>query len=39
MKTNDSRCMQKIKSRIAIFKAPFKRKETVFTSKSDLKLR
>jgi hypothetical protein len=39
MITNDARCAREIKSRIAIAKAAFNRKKTLFTSKLDLNLR
>jgi hypothetical protein len=39
MLTNDGRCTCEIKSRIAMVKAAFNKKKTLFTSKSDLKLR
>ena len=34
--TNDGRCTREIKSRIAIAKAAFSKKKTLFTSKLDL---
>ena len=37
--TNDGRCTCEIKSRIAMAKAAFKKKNTPFTSKLDLNLR
>jgi hypothetical protein len=37
--TNDGRCMCEIKSRIAMAKAAFNKKKTLFTSKLDLNLR
>jgi len=37
--TNDGRCTFEIKSRIAMAKAAFSKKETPFTSKLDLNLR
>jgi hypothetical protein len=37
--TNDTRCTREIKPRIARAKAAFKRKKTLFTSRSDLNLR
>ena len=37
--TNDGRCTCEIKSRIAIAKAAFNKKKTLFTSKLDLNLR
>ena len=39
MVTNDARCKRKTKSRIAMSKAAFNRKKTLFTSKFDLNLR
>jgi hypothetical protein len=39
MITNDARCTWEIKSRIAMAKAAFNRKKTLFTSKLDLSLR
>jgi hypothetical protein len=39
MNTNDARCTREIKARIAMAKAAFNRKKTVFTSKLDLELR
>ena len=36
---NDGRCTREIKSRIAMAKAPFSKKKTLFTSKLDLNLR
>jgi len=39
MLTNDGRCRREIKSRIAIAKAAFSKKKTLFTSKLDLNLR
>jgi hypothetical protein len=39
MITNDARCTRKIKARIAMAKAAFNKKKTLFTSKLDLKLR
>jgi hypothetical protein len=39
MLTNDARCPHKIKSRIAMAKAAFNKKKTLFTSKLDLNLR
>jgi hypothetical protein len=39
MITNDERCTREIKSRIAIAKAAFDKKKTLFTSKLDLNLR
>jgi hypothetical protein len=38
MITNDARCTQEIKSRIAMAKADFKTRELLFTSKLDLNL-
>ena len=35
--TNDGRCTREIKSRIAMAKAAFSKKKTLFTSKLDLK--
>jgi hypothetical protein len=37
--TNDARCTCEIKSRIAMAKAAFNKKKTLFTSKLDLNLR
>jgi hypothetical protein len=37
--TNDGRCTREIKSRIAMTKAAFNKKKTLFTSKLDLNLR
>ena len=37
--TNDGRCTSEIKSRIAIAKAAFSKKKTLFTNKLDLNLR
>ena len=37
--TNDARCTWEIKSRIAMAKAAFNKKNTLFTSKLDLNLR
>jgi len=37
--TNDGRCTCEIKSRIAMAKAAFSKKKTLFTSKMDLNLR
>jgi hypothetical protein len=37
--TNDARCTLEIKSRIAMAKAAFNKKKTLFTGKSDLNLR
>jgi hypothetical protein len=39
MITNDARCTREIKSRIAVAKAAFNKKKTLFTSKLDLHLR
>jgi hypothetical protein len=39
MITNDARCTREIKARIAMAKAAFNRKKTLFTSKLDLELR
>jgi hypothetical protein len=39
MITNDARCTYKIKSRIAMAKAAFNKKKTLFTSQLDLNLR
>ena len=39
MLTNDRRCIREIKSRIAMAKAAFSKKKTLFTSKLDLNLR
>jgi hypothetical protein len=39
MLTNDGRCTCEIKSRIAMAKAAFNKKKTLFTSKLDLELR
>ena len=39
MLTNDGRCTCEIKSRIAMAKASFRKKKTLFTSKLDLNLR
>jgi hypothetical protein len=39
MLTNDGRCTCEIKSRIAMAKAAFNKKKTLFTSKLDLNLR
>jgi hypothetical protein len=36
--TNDARCAREIKSRIAMAKAAFNKKKTLFTSKLDLTL-
>jgi hypothetical protein len=38
MLANDGRCMCEIKSRIAMAKAAFNKKNTLFTSKLDLNL-
>jgi hypothetical protein len=38
MITNDARCTREIKSRIAMSKAAFNKKKTLFTSKLDLNL-
>jgi hypothetical protein len=38
MITNDARCARDIKARIALAKAAFNRKKTLFTSKLDLEL-
>jgi hypothetical protein len=38
MITNDARCRHEIKCRIAMAKAAFNKKKTLFTSKSDLKI-
>jgi hypothetical protein len=38
MITNDARCRHEIKSKIAMAKAAFNNKKTLFTSKSDLKI-
>jgi hypothetical protein len=37
--TNDGRCTREIKFRIAVAKAAFNKKKTLFTSKLDLNLR
>jgi hypothetical protein len=37
--TNDARCTWEIKPRMAVAKAAFNRKKTLFTSKLDLNLR
>jgi len=37
--TNDGRCMCEIKSRIAMAKAAFSKKKTLFTSRLDLNMR
>ena len=37
--SNDGRCTREIKSRIAMAKAAFSKKKTLFTSKLDLNLR
>ena len=37
--TNDGRCMREIKSGIAMAKAAFNKKKTLFTSKLDLNLK
>jgi hypothetical protein len=37
--TNDGRCMREIKFKIAMAKAAFNKKKTLFTSKLDLNLR
>jgi hypothetical protein len=39
MITNDARCTREIKSRIAMAKAAFNKKKTLFTSKLDSNLR
>jgi len=39
MLTNDGRCICEIKSRVAMAKAVFSKKKTLFTSKLDLNLR
>jgi hypothetical protein len=39
MITNNARCTREIKSRIAMEKAAFNKKKTLFTSKLDLNLR
>jgi hypothetical protein len=39
MLTDDGRCACEIKSRIAMVKAAFNKKKTLFTSKLDLNLR
>jgi len=39
MLTNDGRCTREIKSRLAMAKAAFNKKKTLFTSKLDLNLR
>ena len=39
MLANDGRCTREIKSRIAMAKAAFSKKKTLFTSKLDLNLR
>jgi hypothetical protein len=39
MITNDSRCTHEMRSRIAIQRAAFNRKESLFTSKLDLKFK
>jgi hypothetical protein len=39
MITNDARCTREIKSRIAMAKAAFNKKKTLFTSKLDVDLR
>jgi hypothetical protein len=39
MVTNDARCTREIKSRIAMAKAAFNKKNNLFTSKLDLNLR
>jgi hypothetical protein len=39
MTTNDARCTREIKSTIAMAKAAFNKKKTVFTSKLDLNVR
>ena len=39
MLTNDGRCTCEIKSRIALAKAAFNKKKTIFTSTLDLNLR
>jgi len=39
MLTNDGRSTREIKSRIAMAKAAFRKKKTLFTSKLDLNLR
>jgi hypothetical protein len=39
MITNDARCTREIKTRIAMLKALFNKKKTLFTSKLDLELR
>jgi hypothetical protein len=39
MITNDARCTREIKASIAMAKAEFKKKKTMFTSKLDLELR
>jgi hypothetical protein len=38
MITNDARCTREIKARIAMAKAAFNRKKTLFTNKLDLQL-
>ena len=38
MLTNDGKCTREIKSRIAVAKAAFSKKKTLFTSKLDLNL-
>jgi hypothetical protein len=37
--TNDARCTREIKSKIAMAKAAFNKKKSIFTSKLDLHLR
>jgi hypothetical protein len=39
MITNDARCTREIKTRTAMAKAAFNKKESVFTNKLDLNLR
>jgi hypothetical protein len=39
MITNDARCTQEVKCRIDMAKAAFSKKNTLFTSKLDLKVR
>jgi len=39
MVTNDARCTCEIKSRVAMVRAAFNKKKTVFTSKVDLHLK
>jgi hypothetical protein len=38
MITKDARCTREIKARVAVAKAAFNKKKTLFTSKSDLEL-